>query len=161
MLDIRAQPAQETVALLQGEHRAIEADVSDSASLAHAFEEVDKAFGGVDILVNNAGVDRVPGDGFDQAMWGEIQLLHMSDEAFRRTMSIDVDGVFYGTREAVRLMTRDQRPGAIVNMSSIAGLAGRACPTTPRPRRPSSASRAPVHGSSVRSGSVSTRSAPA
>ena len=128
VLDIRAEPAQETVELLDGEHHAIEADVSDGASVSRAFEEVDRAFGGVDILVNNAGVDRVPGDGFEEAMKGELQLLHMSDEAFRRMMAINVDGVFYGTREAVRRMIRDGRPGAIVNMSSIAGLAGQGMP---------------------------------
>ena len=128
-LDVRAEPARKIAEELGGDgHRAIAVDVSDGPAVASAFAEIDASFGGVDILVNNAGVDRVPGDGFDELMKGGQQLLHMSDDAFERMMAINVGGVFLCTREAVKLMHRDARPGAIVNLSSIAALAGQGVP---------------------------------
>ncbi len=135
-------------------HRAFVADVSDGASVSEAFEAIDAAYGRVDVLVNNAGVDRVAGDGFDEMMQGEVQLLHMSDDAFRRVMTINVDGVFYGTREAVRLMQREKSGGSIVNMSSIAGLAGQGVPHCAVRKRPYWARHVPAHDSSGRSGSA-------
>lgn len=129
LLDIRKDTAEAALADLAGSgHAAFEADVSSSASVAQAFAAANEALGGLDILVNNAGVDRVQGDGFDALMRGEQQILHMSDDAFRRLMAINVDGVFFCSREAVRLMSRDARSGAIVNMSSIAGLNGQGPP---------------------------------
>jgi 3-oxoacyl-[acyl-carrier protein] reductase len=125
LLDINVDAAQAVAASLEGgEHITVACDVAESASMAEAFEAIDSAFGRVDILINNAGVDRTPGDGFDEMMKGGMQLLLMSDDSFRRMLAINVEGVFYGTREAVKLMLREQAAGSIVNMSSIAGLAG-------------------------------------
>ncbi len=129
LLDIHLESAEAAAAALEGEgHVALQADVSDGASVTEAFATLDAAFDRLDVLVNNAGVDRVPDDGFDRAMKGELQLLLMTDDAFRRMMAINVDGVFMCTREAVRLMTRDQVAGRIVNMSSMAGLVGQGMP---------------------------------
>ena len=47
----------------------------------------------------------------------------MSDEAWRRMMGVHLDGTFFCTREALRLMARKNR-GAIINMSSVAALMG-------------------------------------
>lgn len=125
LLDINESAAKEVASSLVGDgHVAVACDVSDSASVAAAFEAIDNACGRVDILINNAGVDRTPGDGFDDMMKGGQQLLLMSDDAFRRMLAINVEGVFYCTREAVKLMQREDANGSIVNMSSIAGLAG-------------------------------------
>ncbi|MFK7895752.1 MAG: SDR family NAD(P)-dependent oxidoreductase [Myxococcota bacterium] len=125
LLDIRLDTAEQAAANLSGEgHVAIQADVSDSASVSAAFAAYDEQVGRVDLMINNAGVDRTPGDGFDEMMKGELQLLNMSDDAFRMMMAINVEGVFYCMRESVRLMKRDGVAGSIVNMSSIAGLAG-------------------------------------
>ncbi len=127
--DLRREPAQAAAKGLAGEgHIALEMDVSDSAAVRDGFAAADDAFGRIDILVNNAGVDRLPGDGFDKAMEGELQLLHMSDESFRGMMGINVEGVFYCTREAVQRMQRDSVAGSIVNLSSIAGLVGQGMP---------------------------------
>lgn len=68
--------------------------------------------GRLDILVNNAGI----------ALGGPIT--DMSLEAWRRLMSVNLDGVFLGVKHALPLIRAGGRGGSIVNMSSIAGLKG-------------------------------------
>jgi 3-oxoacyl-[acyl-carrier protein] reductase len=122
--DLREDTAHETVrALPGGPHLALGGDVSDVAAVARGFDEVEKRFGRVDVLVNNAGVDRLPGDGFDALMKGQAQITHMSDEAWSRMLAIHLNGAFYCARAAAERMIPAKR-GAIVNISSIAGLAG-------------------------------------
>jgi NAD(P)-dependent dehydrogenase (short-subunit alcohol dehydrogenase family) len=53
---------------------------------------------------------------------GERELAKVSDEQYRRLMSINVDGVVLGAREAARAMAG--RGGAIVATASVAGLLG-------------------------------------
>ena len=129
VIDLRRDAGAATVKDLTGTgHIAIEADVSSSESVSEAFSAVDDAFKRIDILVNNAGIDRAEGDGFDEMMQGAQQLIHMSDEAFRRVMAVNVDSVFLCTRQAVCRMQRDGTAGSIVNMSSIAGISGQGVP---------------------------------
>ena len=105
-------------------HAGFGADVADSGSVEAAFASIDEACGRVDILINNAGIDRCKGDGFDELMQGEIQLLHMEDDALRRMLGVNVEGVFYCTKRALAIMKREGTGGSIVNLSSIAGLVG-------------------------------------
>ncbi len=116
--------ANETVEALPGEgHIAVAGDVSDSTRMSEIFAEVDERFGRLDVLVNNAGVDRTEGDGFDKL--GEVETLvsAMSDSGFSRMLEIHLHGAFFCTREAVNIMLR-AKSGTIINVSSIAGLAG-------------------------------------
>jgi 3(or 17)beta-hydroxysteroid dehydrogenase len=70
-------------------------------------------FGRLDVLVNNAGV----GVGAPP----EEQTL----ERWRWLMSINLDGVFLGTKHALRMMKeRPPKGGSIINLSSIEGLVG-------------------------------------
>jgi 3-oxoacyl-[acyl-carrier protein] reductase len=126
VVDVREGPAQETVALLApGKHAAFVCDVADGAAVVRTFDAIDAAFGRIDIVVNNAGVDRVSGDGMDKLMENlGLVTPFMSDAAFQRMMAINVFGVFACTREGVKRMLRDKRGGAVINMSSIAGLSG-------------------------------------
>lgn len=68
-------------------------------------------FGTVDILVNNAGI----------LISKPIEQTTVED--FRKTMSINVEGVFLGIQAVVPQM-KEQGGGVIVNMSSAAGIAG-------------------------------------
>jgi NAD(P)-dependent dehydrogenase (short-subunit alcohol dehydrogenase family) len=65
--------------------------------------------GGLSVLVNNAGI----------TLAGNIEQL--SFEAWKRTMSVNVDSVFLGAKHALKYMRANQ-PASIVNISSIAGL---------------------------------------
>jgi NAD(P)-dependent dehydrogenase (short-subunit alcohol dehydrogenase family) len=94
-----------------GEAHFVRHDVTDEVSWLEAIGGVLEAFGRLDILVNNAGI------AFAKAL-GEMTLAE-----WRRVMAVNLDGVFLGTREAVRIMRRTGG-GAIVNMSSASGLVG-------------------------------------
>jgi 3-oxoacyl-[acyl-carrier protein] reductase len=122
-LDLRLDTAEETLSLIEGEgHFATEVDVADGGSVVRAFERVDDALGRVDILVNNAGVDHWPGDGREKLLETGQQTIYMSDEGFTGLMGVNVNGVFFCLREAIKIMQREEAAGSIINMSSIAGL---------------------------------------
>jgi len=140
--ELRLEAAEQTVASMKGPAggRAIQADVADSAQVKAMFATIEREVGGLDILVNNAGIAFGPGD--DRAEVNRkseamiMELLsgqggqthfdvtqNLSDESWRRMLAVHVDGTFYCTREALKLMSRKNR-GAIVNLSSVAALTG-------------------------------------
>jgi 3-oxoacyl-[acyl-carrier protein] reductase len=143
--DVKREKAQETVdAIAAGSEaprgRAIAADVSDSGQVRRMFAEVDRDFGGLDILVNNAGIaEGAPGDrdrikAKAEARLGEMLsggpvsthwdlTQEMPDEAWHRMIGVHLNGTFFCSREALRLMARRNR-GVIINMSSVAALMG-------------------------------------
>ena len=137
--DIRGDAAEATVKAIGRDARAAVADVADSARVRAMFEEVGRAFGGLDVLVNNAGIGEVDAAGSEavaakiearvtemmsgtrETHWDLTQ--NMSDEVWARMLAVHLNGTFYCTREALTLMSRVNR-GAIVNISSVAGLMG-------------------------------------
>jgi len=140
--ELRLETAEQTVALMKGPAggRAIQADVADSGQVKAMFATIERELGALDILVNNAGIAFGPGD--DRAevsrksealimellsgQGGQTHLdvtQNLSDESWRRMLAVHVDGTFYCTREALRLMSKKNR-GAIVNLSSVAALTG-------------------------------------
>jgi glucose 1-dehydrogenase len=85
----------------------VEADVSDEAAVDRMFKEVRGEFGTVDFLVNNAGIQiATDSDMLDAA-------------AFDRVLAVNLRGAFLCAREQVRQLLEDDRPGAIVNVSSV------------------------------------------
>jgi 3-oxoacyl-[acyl-carrier protein] reductase len=90
---------------------AIEADVTDRAAMARAFDAAEKAFGTVTILVNNAGVAQSPS-----------RAIEVSAEEWRKVLSVDLDAVFHNAQEAARRMLAAKKPGAIINIASVLGL---------------------------------------
>jgi 3-oxoacyl-[acyl-carrier protein] reductase len=140
--DARRESAEQTVAELKGPAggRAIEADVADSAQVRAMFATIERELGALDVLVNNAGIAAGPGDDraavsrkaearIMEVVSGQGAQTHLditqqlSDESWRRMLAVHLDGTFFCTREALRLMSRRNR-GAIVNMSSVAALTG-------------------------------------
>jgi 3-oxoacyl-[acyl-carrier protein] reductase len=138
--DLKIESAQKTVAELDGGRgRAIAADVSESGQVRAMFGEAERELGGrLDILVNNAGIagsgperERLRGVAearVAETMAGEITTHwdvteNMSDEAWHRMIGVHLNGTFFCTREALRLMSRVNR-GTIINLSSVAALTG-------------------------------------
>jgi 3-oxoacyl-[acyl-carrier protein] reductase len=111
------------------------ADVSSSAEVRAIFRDIAGRHGRLDVLVNNAAL--TPSDAASaQARREFLELTTtpapkrslgitrtMSDEAWRGMMAVNLDGVFYCTREALGLM-EPRRCGKIVNIASIAGISG-------------------------------------
>ncbi len=89
---------------------AYEHDVRDPARWPQVLAEAAEAMGGLNILVNNAGVG------------GNGSVEEETFENWKRVMEIDLDSVFLGCKHAMPLMRASGAPGAIVNISSIAGL---------------------------------------
>jgi 3-oxoacyl-[acyl-carrier protein] reductase len=107
----RIAELQKEIEAAGGSALAIEADVTDRAAMARAFDEAEKAFGTVTILVNNAGI----------AHGGRA--VDMTAEEWRKVLGVDLDAVFYWAQEAARRMLAAKKPGAIVNIASVLGLA--------------------------------------
>ena len=88
-------------------------DVSDSAFCNWAVEKTLVRHGRLDVLVNAAGIIvRAGAEG-------------TSDEDWRRIMGVNVNGVFYMSRAAIKPM-KAQEKGAIINFGSIWGSVGAA-----------------------------------
>jgi NAD(P)-dependent dehydrogenase (short-subunit alcohol dehydrogenase family) len=89
-------------------------DVADPASISRAADLAVDQFGHIDIWVNNAGV------------YPSRPVLEMADADWEWVIRVNLGGTFVGAREAARRMTRAGHRGVIVNLSSIAGIRGRA-----------------------------------
>lgn len=94
-------------------HRAlfVELDVADEAAWARAVAQVEADLGRLDVLVNNAGVSDRRG------------VVEQPDDAFDRVLAVNLWGPVVGMQTCAPLMARGGG-GAIVNVSSIAGLTG-------------------------------------
>ncbi len=88
-------------------------DVAEESAWERVIAGTLERFGRLDVLVNNAGI----------ALGGPPE--EETLERWRMLMSINLDGVFLGTKHAILAMKRnDPSGGAIVNVSSIEGLVG-------------------------------------
>jgi len=107
------RPTQELVRATGSSAAFVDCDVTDLGRLEAAVDAAE-AFGGVDVMVNNAGVFR------------SESFLGVTPEEYQQLMDVNVRAVFFGTQYAARRMVEDDRDGAVVNLSSIAGLRGSA-----------------------------------
>lgn len=88
----------------------IKVDVSKEESVKNLVEETVKHFGKLDIMYNNAGVGT---QGFTH---------ELTYEEYRKVISVNQDGVFFGSKYAIREMLKTG--GVIVNTASILGSVG-------------------------------------
>jgi 3-oxoacyl-[acyl-carrier protein] reductase len=107
----RLGDVQKSIEAAGGRAVAIEADVTDRAAMARAFDAAEKAFGTVTILVNNAGIAQ-----------SSTRAIEVTPEEWRKVMSVDLDAVFHNAQEAARRMLAAGKPGAIVNIASVLGF---------------------------------------
>ena len=85
--------------------------VAESSLVADFFSKVGARHGGLDILVNNAGIGKLS------------PAASMTDEEWHEMLGIHLDGTFFCTREALKLMI-PKKSGKIINIASICGLTG-------------------------------------
>jgi len=141
--DLHLATAEKTVQEMGASARgafAVAADVSDSRQVNAMFDEIERRCGALDALVNNAGIALGPGEDLEaRRQRAEARIMEMvsgegiqthfdvtqetSDEAWHRVIGVHLNGTFFCTRAALRLMSRQNR-GAIVNLSSVAALMG-------------------------------------
>ncbi|TPL03624.1 MULTISPECIES: glucose 1-dehydrogenase [unclassified Mesorhizobium] len=96
-----------------GQALALRHDVSKPEDWPSVMAAIEGRFGRLDVLVNNAGI----------AIAKNIEDTTLAE--WRRTMAINLDGVFLGCQEGIKLMKRSGG-GSIVNLSSIDGIIGEA-----------------------------------
>ncbi|KHK59345.1 3-oxoacyl-ACP reductase [Burkholderia sp. A9] len=106
----------EAITTAHGDAHTFRADVTDEASVEHAFSRIAEQFGRLDVLFNNAGrnAPAVPLDEYEFGVWNDV-------------VATNLTGVFLCARAAWRLM-KAQTPqgGRIINNGSISAY-------TPRP----------------------------
>lgn len=116
VLDIDEAAAQQVAAAITadgGRARPYAVDVTDAAAVDAVFAAVTDELGPLRVLVNNAGV-AVP----------MVPLADLGDAAWRHVMSVNLDGLFFCLRAALRIM-RHGGAGSVINMSSVLGAVGR------------------------------------
>lgn len=116
--DLREEPREsgettvEAVRSLGQDASFVECDVTDSASVAELMKSAVDNFGSLDIVINNAGI------------LVEGTVVETTDEMWRRQMAVNLDGVFFSCRQAIKMMLEAGRGGKIVNITSISGFRG-------------------------------------
>jgi 3-oxoacyl-[acyl-carrier protein] reductase len=137
--DVREEAAQavaDEIAAAGGQAIAVPADVADGRAVLKMFTRFLSVWNTLDIVVNNAGgVFMEPHvlERFEalaqEVLSGQAPTVAleatktMSDGAWRRTITVHLDGTFHCTREALKVM-EVRRQGKIINMASIAGTSG-------------------------------------
>lgn len=113
--DRDAKGGEETAALIRkagGEAAFIQANVAQSSDVDMLLNKVVNAYGRLDCACNNAGIE------------GRLApLADQTDEDFEKVVGVNARGVFNCMRAEIREMIKNNG-GAIVNISSVAGLVG-------------------------------------
>ena len=112
LLDLDRGAVETAARSLPGTAIALGADVTRSGEVTAAVQAVVDRWGRLDVMVNNAGIT-----GRSFPIW------ELEDEDWDRVLAIDLTGVFYGCRAAIRAML-PRGSGRIVNIASIAGKEG-------------------------------------
>jgi NAD(P)-dependent dehydrogenase (short-subunit alcohol dehydrogenase family) len=111
LADLRAEAASARAAELDGQHFGLGCDVAAEGDVVRLLTAIRERCGHLDAVVNNAGIGSPHVPTVDQR----------ADE-FERVLRVHLSGTFLISREAYKLMA--PLGGAIVNISSIAGVAG-------------------------------------
>jgi 3-oxoacyl-[acyl-carrier protein] reductase len=93
--------------------KGYQSNAGDYAACEGFVNEVLKEFGTIDICVNNAGISK------------DNLLLRMTPEQFEEVIKVNLNSVFYMTKQVIKPMMK-ARSGSIINMSSVIGEMGNA-----------------------------------
>lgn len=109
--------ARETLKLVEACHvrgLLVQCDVGSDAAVRDMLQTVEREFGRLDVLVNNAGTTY---------FIDHKHLEEMTEEKWDRILQVNLKGPFFCIRAAVPLL-RKSGGGAVVSVSSVAGLSG-------------------------------------
>jgi 3-oxoacyl-[acyl-carrier protein] reductase len=111
--DLDLDATEEAAKRLGGAGAAVAArcDVTSSADMSALVSRAVDEFGSLDVMINNAGITR------------DATMRTMTEDQFDQVINVHLKGTWHGTRLAAAVM-REQKSGAIVNISSISGKAG-------------------------------------
>lgn len=90
---------------------AIACDIKDSAQAQALVNDSKEAMGGLDAIVNNAGITQ------------DKSLFLMPESAWQDVLQTNLSGTYHICRAGITTLLKQKR-GAIVNVSSVAGLVG-------------------------------------
>ena len=140
LCDINLDEALKTAEKLNG--TAYYMDVSNSKNVQDVFIEIQSKFKQLDILVNNAGIngfekrqdlldERIKINNLQSKEFSESGKIkshfdvtvNMTDEEWMNMISVHLNGTFFCTREALKIMN-DMNKGSIINMGSVLGTTG-------------------------------------
>ncbi|MCH5599946.1 3-oxoacyl-ACP reductase FabG [Niabella ginsengisoli] len=93
--------------------KAYKSNAGDVQQCETFVNDVLKEFGSVDICVNNAGISK------------DNLLLRMTPEQWNDVINVNLNSVFYMTKQVIRPMMK-AKSGTIINMSSVIGMMGNA-----------------------------------
>ena len=113
VLDDEGRSVERRISEAGGEAVYVHLDVTSDDDWTAAVDTAEARFGKLDVLVNNAGIAN------------DEKIEETSEELWERIMLVNAKGVFLGTRKALPAMRR-AGGGSIINVSSIAGILGRA-----------------------------------
>jgi glucose 1-dehydrogenase len=88
-------------------HVLVQGDVSSENDVTQMVQETVDRLGGLDILVNNAGI----------VVAGESH--EVSSDSFDRVLAVNLRGAYLAAREAIQHFLAEDKPGVIVNVSSV------------------------------------------
>lgn len=97
-----------------GEATAVTVDVSKKESAENLIKETVRIYGRLDCMINNAGINGGPDD--------RKRVYEYNDDLWDRIVAIDLNGVYYCSKYAIRQMTAQGEGGSIINVGSIVGL---------------------------------------
>lgn len=97
--------------------KAYQSNAGDFGQCEAFINDVLKEFGTVDICVNNAGISK------------DNLLLRMTPDQWNEVIQVNLNGVFYMTKQVIKPMMK-ARSGSIINMSSVIGEMGNAGQTS-------------------------------
>jgi NAD(P)-dependent dehydrogenase (short-subunit alcohol dehydrogenase family) len=106
-------PTHEQIQTDGGTSSYVETDVASPTDVAATVANAHETYGSVDVMVNNAGVFPPQTDVTD-----------VDEATYDNVLDVNLKGVYFGCRAAIDVMQDQPDGGVIVNMSSIAGLAG-------------------------------------
>jgi NAD(P)-dependent dehydrogenase (short-subunit alcohol dehydrogenase family) len=111
----RVEGLEETAAQAAGETLVQPTDVTDPEAVRALFDATVDRFGRVDVIFNNAGIGAPP-----------VEMDELSIDQWKAVVDTNLNGMFYCTREAFRVM-KNQNPkgGRIINNGSISAHAPR------------------------------------